>query len=87
MSRQLTPYDRGERMQPDPWVRRVKGYWVAGSELERPAEVDDFGKVDFNDDENASMVTVWVERRNGEIIVHVHPLQDFEETRVEVHDV
>lgn len=86
MSRQLTPYDRGERMQPVFWVTQEGGVWIAGEERPRRAEDADFGKVDFDDDENASMVTVWVERRDGEVIVHVQPLQDMEPTKVEVHE-
>jgi hypothetical protein len=61
----LTPYDTGERLQPEAWVL---------PDRRRPEEHDPdrYGKVDFNNDENNTDVTVWCERnREGMLIVHV----------------
>lgn len=51
----LTPYDTGERLQPGVWVT---------ADPRRPEEFDRdrYGKVDFDKDESATIVTVWVER-------------------------
>jgi hypothetical protein len=50
----LTPYDRGERLEPKPWVRPVP--------LIR-REDEDYGKVDFDDDGDYTVATLWIERR------------------------
>lgn len=51
MVRDLTPYDTGERAEPRPWP--------TGGNADR----DDFGKVDFDNDESRTLITLWVERR------------------------
>lgn len=45
----LTPYDTGERLEPHRW-------------RERPEAPEDYGKVDFEDDESATVATLHFER-------------------------
>lgn len=69
-----TPYDTGVRAQPHPWVKYLSkiGEWVAGSENLRPAQDDDFGRVDFDDDSGATLATVYVDRdETGTYTAHV----------------
>jgi len=58
-----TPYDTGSRAQPLAWVRNTGGEWIAGSEYQRPAESDDFGRVDFDGDDGSTLATVYAERQ------------------------
>lgn len=57
--RKLTPYDTGERLEPMPWVKDG----IAGQFEPRPAEPDDYGRVDF-DDSDSTVATLWIERRD-----------------------
>lgn len=61
----VTPYDTGERLEPRPWVSR-----------ERPAQGDDdFGRVDFDDEEGHTVVTIHVRRRHpGAYMVRIDNL-------------
>lgn len=60
--RELTPYDTGERLEPKPWV---------GPGSKRPH--DDYGKVDFENDESVTEVTIHVERAaDGRLDVHIY---------------
>lgn len=78
MATALTPFDTGERCEAKPWIP----YGTAVSEA-HPAE--DFGKVDFDDDEDRTVAVAWVERRpDGTHRLHVEPLVDDEELSVEV---
>lgn len=74
MARELTPYDTGDRLEPAPWVGsdgRV------GQENRRPAQPDDYGRVDFTDDEGATVVVVYVERTpEGQHVVYVEDVGD-----------
>lgn len=60
----LTPYDKGERMQPMPWV---------SPDPRRPEEhdFDRYGRVDFDNDESNTVATVWVSQERGRITVHI----------------
>lgn len=49
----LTPYDTGERLEPRPWQ-------VQNRNLPDPDERNRYGRVDFDDDEAATQVTVHV---------------------------
>jgi len=51
MSQELTPYDTGARCEPSVW-----------EEKHRESD-DDYGKVDFNTDEDYTVATLWIERR------------------------
>lgn len=55
---ELTPYDTGERAEPVFWVATGAPHRPA---IERPAE--DYGKVDFDDEEGATIATLWIERQ------------------------
>jgi hypothetical protein len=59
----LTPYDAGARLEPRTWVTSTAG-------LTRD-NVDDFGKVDFDNEEGATMLTVWAEPgEEGVTVLH-----------------
>jgi hypothetical protein len=52
----LTPYDTGTRLEPQPWQ-------VQPRNLEKdPAEAARYGKVDFDNEESATFLTAYVER-------------------------
>lgn len=57
----LTPFDNGTRLEPRPWVRKAGGTWFAGSDPVRRADDDDFGRVDFDNDEGGTVCVVYVE--------------------------
>lgn len=73
--RQLTPYDSGEVLEPRVWVDpRTRRAGTGGN---RPAEPNDWGKVDFDNDEGATEVVVWVSRgSDGEPELHVYRMDD-----------
>lgn len=62
----LTPYDTGARLEPKPWVKDGD----TGNEYIRPAIPDDYGKVDFDDDEGATVLTVYVEKSPHGYVMH-----------------
>lgn len=73
MTRELTPYDTGIRLEPQPWVKPSGSGWISGKENLRPSEPDDFGRVDFDDDSGCTIVTAYIERRDGDVLVmHVY---------------
>lgn len=51
-----SPYDTGARLEPHPWVHDG----TTGSEYQRPAEADDYGRVDFDDDEGTTIATLHI---------------------------
>jgi hypothetical protein len=52
----LTPYDKGDRLEPRPWH-------VQPRNLEKdPEEAARYGKVDFDNEESATFLTAYVER-------------------------
>lgn len=56
MSQTLTPYDKGDRLEPKPWH-------VQPRNLEKdPAEANRYGKVDFDNDSGETVLTARVER-------------------------
>lgn len=71
---QLTPYDTGSRLEPHPWVRGT------GAPMPRETNTglvspDDFGRVDFDDDEGRTVVTVHIERTDhGDHVLHLDNL-------------
>lgn len=68
MTTELTPFDTGARCEPKPWME----YGTPVSE-QHPAE--DFGKVDFDDDEGRTVAVAWVERQDdGTHRMRVQPL-------------
>ena len=70
----LTPYDVGERAQPMLWQKdrfEVK-------DTMRHGDPGDIGKVDFDNEEGATVATVHVSRDpvTGSYVVHVMPHND-----------
>ena len=63
--RKLTPYDTGERLEPKLWVGSTQG---VGSQNDR----DDWGKVDFDNDESSTELTIYVEDKGGDLVVHIY---------------
>lgn len=63
--RALSPYDTGERAQPQVWVT---------PDQRRPAEDnrDSYGRVDFDDADGTTLCTIWVEGTDGGTsIIHI----------------
>ncbi|MGW9114500.1 hypothetical protein [Microbacterium sp. NPDC055683] len=79
-AKQLTPYDTGDRLEPKVWVH--EGI-TSPDGLARPAEDDDYGRVDFDDDEGGTVLTVYVERSARGYVLRV---EGRTETSVEVVD-
>lgn len=80
-ARTLTPYDTGRRGEARPWpVRSLTNL----PPLERELEEDRYGKVDFDNDESNTLVTVWIElTAAGEHVVHIQ--EHTAEVMVKVH--
>jgi len=55
--RKLTPYDRGTRLQPHVWPLRN--------------DADSYGRVDFDNEESATVLTAYVEREGDGYAMHV----------------
>lgn len=65
MTDQLTPYDTGKRLEPKPWLGDDP------DQEDRPTFGDDYGKVDFDNEESATCATLWVERNeDGSYMLH-----------------
>lgn len=69
----LTPYDRGEVLEPHVWVSdtdqaRDRAHGTDGSR---------YGKVDFDNDTSITHFTVWAERQDdGHYVIKIQPLMD-----------
>lgn len=75
----LSPYDTGERCEPKSWI-------PYGTKVTEATPAENFGKVDFEDDEAHTVAIVHIERRrDGTHVVHVQPLVDEDEVQVELH--
>lgn len=72
MSTRLTPYDNGTRLEPHVWVRR--GDVATPGGLPRRVEENDYGRVDFDDDEGRTVLTLHVERTAEGYTLHVENL-------------
>lgn len=71
--RTLTPYDTGERLGPHLWVR---GDVASPGGLPRRAGMDDYGRVDFENEEGGTVLTVHVSRTAGGYTLHMENLTD-----------
>ncbi|GAA1621868.1 hypothetical protein GCM10009805_14730 [Leucobacter chromiireducens subsp. solipictus] len=71
------PYDTGDRLDPHPWV---KGDVASPHGLPRQATGDDYGRVDFDNDEGATVLTAWVQKTAAGYILRVDEHQDVELT-------
>lgn len=78
MPQPLSPYDTGKRCEPKSWI-------PYGTSVSTATPAENFGKVDFEDDEGHTIVVVHVERKDtGTHVVHVQPLVDEDEIVVVV---
>jgi len=65
---ELSPYDTGARCEPRVWL-------PYGTEVTPTTPAENFGKVDFDDDEGSTVCVVLVERgKDGVHTVRVDPL-------------
>lgn len=69
----LTPYDTGERLAPMIWVR---GDTVGLGENTRAATNDDYGRVDFDNDEGATIASLYLGRTEHGFDMHVDQHSD-----------
>ena len=60
--RNLTPYDRGTRLEPQ--------LWPLGD------DPDTYGRVDFDDEESRTVQTAYVEREGDGYAMHVHGMAE-----------
>jgi hypothetical protein len=65
MTRDLTPYDTGSRLEPLPHVR----YGAA-------ARDEDVGRVDFDNEESSTVLAAYVEREEGGYVLHLDQFQE-----------
>lgn len=82
MTDRLTPYDTGKRAEPSVWGRAelprpsTELTPEAYAELLTKAE-DTYGRVDFDDDEGATVATIYVEKNDrGHYVIHVEARED-----------
>lgn len=73
MVRNLTPYDRGERLEPHVWVHEGG---VTGKEFRRPSVPGDYGRVDFDDDAGLTILNLYIERVDNGYQMQVEQLGD-----------
>lgn len=80
----LTPYDTGARCEPRSWQPDDPSVIAAM----RSGESDDIGKVDFDDDTNETVVTVYVAKdpATGKHVVHIVPFVHTTDLEVRVHE-
>lgn len=63
-----TPYDTGAVLEPFPWVHKDG---TTGTDR-RPCEDDDYGRVDFDNDEGATIVTLRVTRDGDRYVLEIY---------------
>lgn len=80
----LTPYDTGARCEPRPWQPDHPSVISAM----RTGEAEHIGKVDFDDDTNETVVTVFVAKDpgTGRHVVHVIPFVDDADLEIRLHE-
>ncbi|AWN04697.1 hypothetical protein HOT29_gp079 [Microbacterium phage Squash] len=67
-----TPYDRGARGEPKIWPHVTRSELAILAPIALELEEDRFGRVDFDDDEGATMLNVRVEREaDGRVFLRV----------------
>lgn len=62
MAEELSPYDTGKRLEPHVWVRDKM---VSPNGETRPAEIDEYGRVDFDADGGTTILTLFIEPTDG----------------------
>lgn len=61
----LTPYDTGARLQPVPWNVQPRNLNKGIGEEDR------YGRVDFDNDEGATLVRTYVEKTDAGYVLHI----------------
>ncbi|MFF1880226.1 hypothetical protein ACFVVC_01990 [Pseudarthrobacter sp. NPDC058196] len=75
----LSPYDTGARCEAKPWI-------PYGERVTEATPAENFGKVDFEDDEGSTVCVAYLERdKDGGYTLHVTPMCEDREIRVEVN--
>lgn len=75
-----TPYDTGERLEPKSWL-------PYGTEVTGITPAENFGKVDFDDDEGATVAVAYMARdEDGGYTLHVVSLDAVGAVRVNLVD-
>lgn len=73
---ELTPYDTGERCEAKPWI-------PYGTPVDEATPAANFGKVDFDDDADETVATVYLERQaDGTHVLHLGPMMDSDQISV-----
>ena len=74
----LTPYDTGERLEPRPWVQGgLNAAQLVRLSVGGPVPTfEDFGRVDFDDEENRPVLTVYVDRDAHGYVLHIEDLTE-----------
>ena len=70
---ELTPYDTGDRLEPQLWVR---GETASPGGLPRRAIASDYGRVDFDADDGTTILTLYIERVTNGYRMHVDSHSD-----------
>ena len=70
----LTPYDTGDRLEPHPWVRSTSVAPMPRLTETGLVTPDDFGRVDFDDEESRSVLGLYVERTDHGYVLHLNNL-------------
>lgn len=70
---ELTPYDTGERLEPQLWVR---GETASPGGLPRRVTTSDYGRVDFDADDGTTVLTLYIERVEDGYRMHVDSHSD-----------
>ena len=79
---EISPYDTGARCEPKLWQPNSE----AVAEVMCSGEAEDIGNVDFSNGVNGTVVTVHVSRSDaGMYTVHLTPMCDDDQIRVELH--
>lgn len=81
----LTPYDRGTVLEPKPWVKATDDGHFTGEDFVRSTVDEDFGKVDFDDDEDATICTVRVQPDGADHVVIIDSMLTSGDLRVVVN--
>lgn len=79
MTQALTPYDTGDRLEPHPWISPASldaAQLVRGSVGIPAPTFQDFGRVDFDDEESRTVLTVYVDRDSHGYVLHVEDLTE-----------
>lgn len=67
----LTPYDLGDRLEPHLWVRSASDAPMPRHPATGLVTDDDFGWVDFDDEEGRTVLSLYVERTESGYVLHI----------------